>query len=170
MKVGDVAIVKGELARYVGTCDDGYLFEQPNGQRLSANAEDIDYEHAGDAMGAVAFILSYFNAQERELNEGDSVAFILNDGVVVLRMMEGRELKIHAIVGDPEYLNVDRNALKEEHVLQQLAERVKNMDIGDSVAYILNDGVVVLTIDDDCDPNLYIVPEKPERLELNLNL
>lgn len=170
MKVGDVAIVKGELARYVGTCDDGYLFEQPNGQRLSANAEDIEYENTGDPMGAVAFVLNRFTSQGRELNEGDSAAFVLNDGVVALRMIEGRELKIHVIVGEPEYLNVDRSALKEEHVLQQLAERVKNMDIGDSVAYILNDGVVVLTIDDDRDPNLYIVPEKPERLEINLNL
>lgn len=114
MKIGNVYMVRGELARYVGQLDGKHAFELPDGQRVFACEQDIELDGSNDPMAAVAFVMEHFTTRGGKMDEGDTVAYVLNDGVIVMSMEEGRELKINVVAGEPERLEVNLNLVKEK--------------------------------------------------------
>lgn len=65
-------------------------------------------------MGFLDEIAADMKAKEIKLEEGDEIAYVLDDAVVLLEMQPGKHLAVKVLAGEPERLAIKTNLLEEE--------------------------------------------------------
>jgi hypothetical protein len=67
-----------------------------------------------DAIKVIGKVIAEATKDGEPWEEGDEMGFVLNDGIVIVSMEEGRHLKVKVLAGTPKKLDLSLGLVEED--------------------------------------------------------